>query len=115
MKKYIFKTTATMKPYNNKNWWIDSGIVPEKQITAETVKDALQLYLERVDEQHYISISDSALKHKSPMYIDTATGDAVQVGYVITGKTEFQRDNGEWVTQFIDLWVEILTVTETKF
>lgn len=115
MKKYIFKTTATMKPYNNENWWIDSGIVPEKQITAETVKDALQLYRERVDEQHYISISDSALKHKSPMYIDTATGDAVQVGYVITGKTEFQRDNGEWVTQFIDLWVEILTVTETKF
>lgn len=115
MKKYIFKTTATMKPYNNKNWWIDSGIVPEKQITAETVKDALQLYRERVDEQHYISISDSALKHKSPMYIDTATGDAVQVGYVITGKTEFQRDNDEWVTQFIDLWVEILTVTETKF
>lgn len=115
MKKYIFKTTAIMKPYNNKNWWIDSGIVPEKQITAETVKDALQLYRERVDEQHYISISDSALKHKSPMYIDTATGDAVQVGYVITGKTEFQRDNGEWVTQFIDLWVEILTVTETKF
>lgn len=86
MNKYIFKTTATMKPHNSKKWWIDGDIIP-----------------------------DNALKHKSPMYIDTATGDAVQVGFVITGKTEFQRDNGEWVTQFIDLWVEILTITETKF
>lgn len=48
-------------------------------------------------------------------YVPVETGDAVQVGFVITGKTEFQRDNGEWVTQFIDLWVEILTITETKF
>lgn len=116
MNKYIFKTTATMKPHNSKKWWIDGDIIPDKQITADSVKDALQIYREMVDERHYISISDNALKHKSPMYIDTATGGgAVQVGFVITGKTEFQRDNGEWVTQFIDLWVEILTITETKF
>lgn len=79
MKKYIFKTTATMKPYNNKNWWIDGGIIPVKHIEAETVKDALQ------------------------------------VSYVITGKTEFQKDSGEWVTQYIDLWVEIITTVETIF
>ena len=68
-----------------------------------------------VDEQHAICISDNALDHKSPMYIDTAMGDTVQIGYVITGKTEFQRNNGQWVKQYIDLWVKILTVINTDF
>lgn len=47
------------------------------------MKDALQIFRDIVDEQHYISISDRALKNKNPMYRDTETGDALQVGYVI--------------------------------
>lgn len=35
MTNYIFRTTTTMKPYNSKNWWIDSGIITEKYISAE--------------------------------------------------------------------------------
>lgn len=115
MAKYIFRTTTTMKPYNNKNWWIDGDIIPTKHIEADSVKDALQVFREIVDNQHYISISDRALKNKSPMYRDTEDGNALQVGYVITGKTEFQRDSGEWVTQYIDLWVEIITTVATIF
>ena len=30
MKEYIFRTNATMKPHNNKNWWISSDVVTEK-------------------------------------------------------------------------------------
>ena len=26
---YIFKTTATMKEYNNKKWYIDGGIISD--------------------------------------------------------------------------------------
>ena len=115
MKKYIFKTTATMKPYNNKNWWIDGGIIPVKHIEAETVKDALQIFRDIVDEQHYISISDRALKNKNPMYRDTETGNALQVGYVITGKTEFQKDSGEWVTQYIDYGLKLLPLWKQSF
>lgn len=115
MKKFIFKTQATMKPYNNKNWWIDSGIVREITTQAENVTEALQQYREKVNNDFYIEISNNAIKNKSPMYIDTPTGDAVQIGYIITGKTEFQRDSGEWVTQYIDLWVEIITVVDTEF
>lgn len=115
MAKYIFKTTATMKEYNNKKWYIDGGIVSDMRINADSVKDALQVFREIVDNQHYISISDRALKNKSPMYRDTEDGNALQVGYVITGKTEFQRDSGEWVTQYIDLWVEIITTVATIF
>lgn len=115
MKNYIFKTTATMKEYNNKNWWIDSGIVREIHVTAENIREALKQYRDIVAERYYIEISDTAIKNKFAMYRDRATGEAKQVGYVITGKTEFQKDSGEWVNQFIDLWVEVLTIVETDF
>ena len=116
MKEFIFKTTATMKEYNNKKWWIDSGIVREIRITAENVREALKQYREIVSEKFYIEISDNAIKCKSPMYIDTASGECKQVGYVITGKTDFEdRDNYKWSSQYIDLWVTILTITDTEF
>ena len=64
----------------------------------------------------YIEISENALRCKNPMYIDTPTGEAKQVGYVITGKTEFEdRENYRWSTQYIDLWVTIITVIDTEF
>lgn len=87
MNNYIFKTTTTMKEYNNKKWWIDSDI----------------------------EISKNALKTKQDMFVDTPDGTK-QVGYVITGKSDFEdRDNYRWSTQYIDLWVTILTVVDTEF
>lgn len=115
MKNYIFRTTATMKEYNRCKWWIDSDIVTEKRIGAETVADALEIWREQVEEQHYITVSKNAIKNKSEMFVDTDNG-VKQVGYVITGKTEFEnRDNYKWSAQYIDLWVTILTVIDTDF
>lgn len=111
--KYIFETTATMKEYNNTKWWIDSGIVTRKYIEADTIAAAVEKFRELVQEQHYISISDNAIKHKQPMFIDTADGTK-QTGFVITGKTEFESGY-KWVSQYIDLWVNILTVVATEF
>ena len=59
---YIFKTTATMKEYNNKKWCIDGGIVSDMRINADSVENALEIYRERVEEKHYISISRNAIK-----------------------------------------------------
>ena len=116
MKNYIIKTTATMKEYNNKKWWIDSGIVHEIRVDAENVKQALKKYQEVVMERDYIEISENALRCKKPMYIGTPSGEAKQVGYVITGKTEFEdRENYRCSTQYIDLWVTIITVIDTEF
>lgn len=115
MKNYIFRTTATMKEYNRCKWWIDPDIVTEKRISAETVADALEIWREQVEERHYIAVSKNAIKNKSKMFVDTDNGSK-QVGYVITGKTEFEnRDNYRWSEQYIDLWVTILTVTDTEF
>lgn len=54
------------------------------------------------------------MKNKKAMYIDTKTG-AKQVGYVITAKAEFETSNYRWVEQYIDLWVNVVTVTDTDF
>ena len=113
---YIFKTTATMKEYNNKKWYIDGGIVSDMRIDADSVENALEIYREQVKEKHCITISKNAIKNKSEMFVDLSGGGAKQVGYVITGKTEFDRgDYSGYSTQYIDLWVTILTVVDTVF
>lgn len=113
---YIFKTTATMKEYNNKKWYIDGGIVSDMCIDANSVENALEIYRERVKEKHYITISKNAIKNKSEMFVDLSDGGVKQVGYVITGKTEFDKgDYTGYSTQYIDLWVTILTVIDTVF
>lgn len=113
---YIFKTTATMKEYNNKKWWIDGDIISDMRINADSVENALEIYRERVAEKHYINISKNAIKNKSEMFVDLSDGGIKQVGYVITGKTEFDKgDYSGYSTQYIDLWVTVLTVVDTVF
>ena len=103
---YLFRTTATMKEYNRKKWWIASDIIPDMEIDAQNLNDALKVYRNNVQEKHYISISPSALRNKNAMYIDTKNGTQ-QNGYVITAKSEFDNGRGRWVDQYIDLWVDI--------
>lgn len=113
---YIFETTATMKEHNNKKWCIDAGIISDMRITADSVENALEIYREQVEEKHYINISRNAMKNKSEMFVDLPDGSPKQVGYVITGKTEFDKgDYTGYSTQYIDLWVTILTVVDTVF
>ena len=116
MSMYRFETTATMKPHNSRKWWIDSDIVPQMKISAENLKTALEEYRQRVQDQHYISISNHAMRRKNPMYIDQADGEPLQVGYVITAKTGFEdRDNYLYTDQYIDLWVTVYAVTAPDF
>lgn len=108
MKKYQINTAATMKPHNAKKWWIDSGIVRPLTIEAENITEALKKYQATLKEKYCIEISDNALKTANPMYIDDKNGNAIQMGYVITAKTEFQNDdNYKWTTQYIELWTSI--------
>lgn len=113
---YIIKTEATMKDYNCTKWSIDSGIIPEMCINADTVGRALSVYRERVNEHGIVSVSDNAIKTKAAMFVGMPDGGVKQVGYVITGKAEFDKgDYSGWSTQYIDLWVTILTVVDTVF
>lgn len=112
---YIFKTNATMKEYNCRKWWIDPDIIHDIVIKAATVNAALKEYREKVLDNTCVIISENGLKNKSPMYIDTAAGTK-QIGYVITGKTDFDRgDYSGYSAQYIDLWITIQTVIDTVF
>lgn len=114
MNTYIFKTTTTMKDYNRKHWWIDSNIVREITICADSLTEALNEYRERVNDTE-INISKNALKTKQPMFVDCIDGTIKQVGYVITGSADFEYNCYKWTKQYIDLWVNILTVIDTEF
>ena len=114
MNTYEFNTTTTMKDYNCKKWWIDSNIIPTIRINAENIKAALIEYKNKVYDRSYVTISENALRTKSPMYIDTVEGTK-QVGYVITGSCDFQDDYYRWSKQFIDLWVDVHIINDTDF
>lgn len=115
MTNYLFNTSLTMKAYNRDKWFIMSDYVKEIRIQAESLKDALNQFVNVLSEKYYIEISKTALRKKSKMYRDTPEG-AKQIGYVITGKTDFQDDkNYKWSTQYIDIWTEIETVNDIEF
>lgn len=113
---YRFDTTATMKEYNRAKWYIDPDIVRPFEIDAENLKTALAAWREYVQNDCYVEISESAMTRKSPMYVDQKDAPPLQVGYVITGKTEFERGNyGGWSTQYIDLWVNVYQIGRVDF
>lgn len=104
-----------MKEYNRKKWWIASDIVRDKYIEAENLNIALKQYQEDVKNKDYITISENALKNKNAMYMDKKDGTSKQIGYVITGKTSFQNDDGTWKDDYIDLWITIHVINTPDF
>ena len=117
MKKFMFETDATMKEYNCKNWWIDRDIIPAMTIQAETLKSALEMYRQRVNDNYTIEISNNALKTKQAMYRDCKDGSTKQVGFVITGKDDYFLDEtrNKYTTQYINLWIEIVEISDIDF
>ena len=112
--QFYFRTRVTMKPYNKDKWWITSNILPDTRITADSLPDALEGFREYA-EHSAITISKNGIRNRQPMFRDSKDGSSQQVGYVITGKTSFQKDDGSLIDQYIDLWVEVLTIVKTIF
>lgn len=113
-KTYLFKTNATMKENDSRNWWIDKDIISDKHITAESLKDALKNYA-KAAEENGVSISENAIKNKNGMYIDMKDGTSKQIGYVITGKTSFENSIGKWIDKYVDLWIDIFVIENPNF
>jgi hypothetical protein len=114
MSKYIFKTSATMKEHSCRKWWIDPKYIRDITIEAENLDKAIEDYRKVVENNYGTSISNNAIKMKEAMYIDTKNGPK-QIGYIFTGKTDFDDNHGNWIAKYIDLWVTILTVVDTDF
>lgn len=108
--EYIFKTSCSMKLYNCKKWWISSDMIPEIRIKAESIPAALRMYAEKADA-YGATVTRNGIKNRQPMYRDSKDGEPKQIGFVITGKSLFRDDDKyKWTEQYIDLWIEILTV-----
>ena len=112
--QFLFRTEACMKPHNSKHWYIDRHIIPDTRITAGSLLDALEWFREYA-QRSAITISKNGIRNRQPMLRYSKDGSTYQVGYVITGKAGFQKDDGSLIDQYIDLWVEILTIVKTVF
>ena len=109
---FVFETSATMKPYNSKKWWIDSDIIPRMKIDAPTLKEAIKIYAGRCEDKYYITISKTAIRTASPIYYDGEDGQPHECGRCFTASTEFEDDERmEWVKQYIELWANIYIVS----
>lgn len=113
---YSFNTSTTLKDKDREKWWLDYDLVKTIELDASNLSEALKKYREIVNNMYYVHISKNAMQKKEKMFMDIKPeGRSKQVGYVITGSTYFERENGVFVKKFIDLWVEIRVIRVTSY
>ena len=114
--RYSFNTSAHLKEKDRGKWWLNNDLVRTIELEASNLCEALEKYREIVNDREYVHISKNAIHKKQNMYMDIKPGGpSKQIGYVITGSTSFERDNGGFVNKFIDLWIEIRVVSYPAF
>lgn len=114
--RYSFNTSTTVKEKDRGKWWLDNDLVKTIELEASSLVEALEKYMEIVNDRTDVQISKNAIQKKQNMFIDRRFGErSKQIGYVITGSTCFERENGGFVNKFIDLWVEIRVITYPAF
>ena len=114
MNNYLMKTEVSVKS-NEKKWCIDSDLIKDLYIEAENLEEAFLKYKEIIEKNNYVVISNNGLKQKTPMYKDLGNNKSKQIGFVITGKTNFYDKYNKEVQKYIDLWVEVLEVSIPNF
>ena len=114
MKTYLFRTKTSVKENELNKIWVDSDIVPDFETAADDIRAALIAFKDWAKNKAFVDISDSALRRKMAMYIDTAAG-VKQTGYVITGQIEIEGNDYKWTRHYIDLWVSINEIITPEF
>ena len=113
---YSFETTTTLKEKDWDKWWCNNDLVTRIELEANNLSEALEKYRQIVNDKTCVQISENAIQKKEPMYRDCGVGNrSQQVGYVITGSTYFEYENGDLVKKYIDLWVEVRIMTRPSF
>ena len=100
--RYFFKTYTTIKEHYNNRYWVDNSIVKDIAEESESIQKAIERYKGIVEKECYINISKNAIKKKENIYRDNIKGESMQVGYILTGKTEIENK-----MVYLDLWIEI--------
>lgn len=104
MKNYQFKLNSQCETKGYFDYTLEKTII---EVEAENEKEALKELCEILHNDYYYTITENAIKNKSPMYRDTKDGQK-QVGYVITAHSEIFNDQKyKWVKTVSSLWTEI--------
>lgn len=99
----IYQFDFTVAPTDN-SWW--SFYRNESiDVHANNLSEAIDAFVEELNDRFNLSISRTAKKNPQKMYRDTDKG-AVQVGYVFKASTEVDFDR-RWVKKYADIWTEI--------
>lgn len=111
MKKlYLFSTRVYTKEKDN--IWCENP--NDLYRSGETLEEALDEYMQAMNDRHNMSVSKNARKHKEPIYYDDIeTGKSIQSGYTMKASIEIFDDRyheRRWKKYYIDLWVDIREV-----
>lgn len=113
---YSFNTSTTVKEKDRGKWWLNDDLVKTIELEASNLCEALEKYRQIVNDRYYVQISKNAVHKKEKMFMEIKPeGRSKQIGYVITGSTCFERENGGFINKFIDLWVEIRVISYPVF
>ena len=114
--RYSFNTSTTLKEKDREKWWLEDDLVKQIELDASSLREALEKYMEIVNDGYCVHISKNAIQKKEKMFQEIKPGGpSKQIGYVITGSTYFERDNVGFINKFIDLWVEIRVISYPTF
>ncbi len=111
MAKFQFNYTVTP---SGEGYWID--IRNQKQaIVAETLDEAIDKFVEFMEERNFVSISKTARKHPAMMYCDCKDGSTKEIGRVFKASMEIDFGDGsshaDWRRKWCDVWTEVYEMT----
>lgn len=108
MAKYMFKFSVIP---TDDSWWCT--IQKESEcVNADTLKDAIDLFVEVMSDKWGVDISKTAKRKPQKMYRESANGD-YQCGLVFKGSKEVDFDT-KWVKKYANVWCEITTLSYPK-
>lgn len=93
---------------SQKGYWID--ICNQKQnITAETLEEAIDKFVEFMEDRHGVTISKTARKRPKKMYFDRPDGTPCECGRIFKGAIDIDYGN-EWKKKYCTVWAMVYTM-----
>lgn len=105
----LYQFNYTVTP-SSEGYWID--IRNKKQaIEAESLDEAIDKFVEFMEEKEFVTISKTARKRPQTMYADFKDGSTKEVGRVFKASMEIDFGDGsshaDWRRKWCDVWTEV--------
>lgn len=112
---YLFNFIITP---SDKGYWIDIRNMKET-IEANTLDEAVALFVEMLEEKYFVTISKTARKNPRVMYRDRNDGRPEEIGRVFKASMEIDYGDGschaDWRRKWCDVWTEVYTLSNVFY